>query len=153
MNRLPLIGALSLALGMSACASHRPPPAAAALPKYPAYTKPEVPDGLTIAPALRQRYDDGWLRFQAGDLRGANRDFSEVLKQSPEFYPAEVALGDAALVDRGFKDALGYFTSAVSKNDRYLPALEGRVTAALAVGDDLDHGVRVGPAAQGGPVP
>ncbi len=137
MSRVHLIGALLLASGVAACASHRPPPAVAAAPKYPNYMKPDVPQGLTVSAALRQRYDEGWLRFQAGDLRGANRDFSDILKQSPGFYPAEVALGDTALADRQFKDALGYFTSAVSKDDRYLPALEGRVTAALGVGDDL----------------
>jgi tetratricopeptide (TPR) repeat protein len=137
MGRVHLIGVALLAAGIAACASHRTPPAVVSAPKYPGFTKPDVPAGLAIPPGLRQRYDDAWLRFQAGDLRGADRDFSEILKQSPGFYPAEVALGDAALADREFKDALGYFTSAVSKNDRYLPALEGRVAAALAAGDDL----------------
>jgi Tfp pilus assembly protein PilF len=137
MGRLHLIGALTVVVGIAACGGHRPPPAAPATPKYPGYTKPDVPPGLAISPGLRQRYDDAWLRFQAGDLRAANRDLSEILKQAPEFYPADVALGDVALADRDFKDALGYFTSAVSKNDRYLPALEGRVTAALGAGDDL----------------
>jgi tetratricopeptide (TPR) repeat protein len=127
---------LSLVVAITACSTHRAAPTIVAAPKYPAYTKPEIPAGLAISPGLRQRYDDGWLRFQSGDLRGAARDFTDILKQSPDFYPAEAALGEAALADRQFKDALDYFTSAVSKNERYLPALDGRVAAALGVGDD-----------------
>jgi tetratricopeptide (TPR) repeat protein len=134
---LAAVCAFVVLIGVAGCGGKRPAATAAAAPKYPTLVKPDVPSDLAIAAGLRQRYDDGWLKLQAGDLRAAKQDFSEILKQAPDFYPAETALGDAALADKGFKDALGFFTSAVAKNDRYLPAIEGRVQAALGAGDDV----------------
>ena len=152
MPRVLVCALLFAALGLAGCAPRRPPVAPVAVPKYPTYVKPDVPAGLAVPAPAQQRFDEGWLRLQAGDLRGASRDFSDAIKQAPGFYPAETALGDVALIGREFKDALAYFTAALEKNDRYLPALEGRVQAALAVGDDvitagaLEQLLRVDPA-------
>ncbi len=77
------------------------------------------------------------MRLQSGDTRAAARAFSELLKQSADFYPADTALGDIALIDRDFKEALTFFTRALERNSTYVPALEGRVQAALGVGDDV----------------
>jgi tetratricopeptide (TPR) repeat protein len=137
MPRVLVCALLFVALGLSGCAPRRPPVAPVAVPKYPTFVKPEVPAGLAVPAAAQQRFDEGWLRLQAGDERGASRDFAEAVKQAPGFYPAETALGTVALIDKNFKDALASFTAALEKNDRYLPALEGRVQAALGVGDDL----------------
>ena len=89
--------------------------------------------GARVSPAVRRCV----AAVSGRGSRGANRDLLDILKQAPGFYPAEAALGDMALADRQFKDALGYFSAAVAKDERYLPAVEGRVTAALAVGDDV----------------
>jgi tetratricopeptide (TPR) repeat protein len=69
------------------------------------------------------------------------RDLEELLKVAPDFYPADTALGQVALLQRDTRAALDRFGSAVQKNSRYLPALEGRVDAALAGSDDLTSAV------------
>src|SRR5262245_902150 len=131
-----LLAAIVFALTAAACASHRPPPVVMA-PKYPEFPKLDIPADVTASPELRQRFEDGWQRLQAGDLRGANADFSDVLKQSPEFYPAETALGYVALAQKQYKQALSHFSAAVMKNNRYMPALQGEVDAGLGAGDDV----------------
>jgi tetratricopeptide (TPR) repeat protein len=129
---------LSLALAVSTnCAPRRPPAATNAAPKYPAYAKPDIPQALAVTPMTRQRYDDAWTRLQGGDTRAAARALADLLKQNADFYPAETVLGDIALIDREFKDALTYFTRVLEQNATYLPALEGRVQAALGLGDDV----------------
>jgi hypothetical protein len=110
-----LLAAITVACGVVACASHRPPPVVMA-PKYPEFPKLDVPADLTASPELRRRFEDGWQRLQGGDLRGANTDFSDVLKQSPDFYPAETALGYVALAQKQYKQALSHFSAAVMKS-------------------------------------
>lgn len=127
---------LTLALIAGGCASHKPPPAVVMAPKYPAYLKPDIPQGLNVPPDLRQLHEDAWKRLQSGDLRGANRDFSDVLKRAPDFYPADAGLGYSALADRQFKQAVARFAAAVARDSTYLPALRGQVEAALAADDD-----------------
>jgi tetratricopeptide (TPR) repeat protein len=129
--------ALVLAVAVTGCASRRAVPAAPAAPKFPAYAKPEIPQNLPVTAVVRQRYDEAWNRLQSGDTRAAARALADLLKQSEDFYPAETALGSIALIDREFKDALAFFTRALERNGGYLPALEGRVQAALGVGDDV----------------
>jgi len=131
-----LFAAVVVALTAAACASHRPPPVVMA-PKYPEFPKLDIPSDLTASPELRRRFEDGWQRLQSGDLRGANSDFSDVLKQSPDFYPAETALGYVALAQKQYKQALSHFSAAVMKNNRYMPALQGEVDAGLGAGDDV----------------
>lgn len=137
MYRWKMVAIVGIALALPACASRRPPASPPAAPKYPAYVKPPVPGGLPVAPAVLQRYDQAWQRLQAGDVKGAGRDYTEILRLAPDFYPADTALGDVALIERDAREALARFTAASTKNDRYLPALEGRAQAALAVGDDV----------------
>jgi tetratricopeptide (TPR) repeat protein len=130
--------AVLLAVALTACTKNKVvTPAAPAAPKYPSIVQPSVPASLSIAPAVRQRYDAGWARFQSGDARGAARDLTDLLKQSPDFYPAETALGEIALSQHEYKDALGFFSGVTAKNAGYLPALEGRVDAALGLKDDV----------------
>ncbi len=127
--------ALVAAFGMS-CASKPPPvPPAAVAPKFPDYPAPVVPAALRPDPALRERHEAGWRRLQAGDLRGATRDFSEVLKSSPAFYPSETGLGYALLADREFKPAVTRFSSALGRDNLYLPAWQGLAEAHLGAGN------------------
>ena len=76
----------------------RPPSVA---PRYPEFAVPTVPAALTVPQDLRDRHDVAWRRLQAGDLRGATRDFTEILKRSPGFYPAETGLGYVAARRQG----------------------------------------------------
>jgi tetratricopeptide (TPR) repeat protein len=134
---LALATALGSLLLFAGCASHRAPAPVAAAPKYPSYTQPEVPADLSVTPTVRREYDVAWQRLQAGDLQAATAALADVVAQNPGFYPAEAALGDLALVQRQARSAVDHFTAALSSNGRYLPALEGRVQAALALGDDF----------------
>jgi tetratricopeptide (TPR) repeat protein len=126
-----------LALTAAACTpkSAAPPPVNVA-PKYPAFPTPDVPAALKATPDVRDRQALAWRRLQAGDLRGAQRDFSALLKQQPAFYPAETGLGYVALADRQHKAAVARFTAAVGRNDRYLPAWLGLSEAEIGAGND-----------------
>ena len=91
---------------VSSCAKTPPAgPPASVPPKYPNYPTPTVPATLLVAPDLLDRHNLGWRRLQAGDLRGATRDFNEVLKHAADFYPAETGIGFALLADEEYKQA------------------------------------------------
>jgi tetratricopeptide (TPR) repeat protein len=127
-----------LMMALAACAS-RPPAAAVvppAPPKYPDYPAPVVPADLTAAAEIVTRHQRAWSRLQAGDLRGASREFTDILRKAPEFYPAETGLGFAALADREYASAAKHFAAASERDARYLPAWIGRAEAELALGDD-----------------
>jgi tetratricopeptide (TPR) repeat protein len=121
---------------VSACGPRPATPPANVPPKYPAFPTPDIPAALKVTPDVRERQALAWRRLQAGDLRGAQRDFNELLKQQPAFYPAETGLGYAALADRQFKAAVTRFTAAVGRNDRYLPAWLGLSEAEIGMNND-----------------
>lgn len=131
---------VTLAVALSAGCATRPPPVpppANVTPRFPGYMTPDVPAGLSAAPAIRDQHLVGWRRLQAGDLRGAEREFTAVLKRSPAFYPAETGLGYARLADRDFRRATARFSAALQHDADYLPALVGLADAQLEEGDDL----------------
>ncbi len=122
----------------AACASG--PTATPALPATPTYREVPpltVPDGLQATPQVRARHDQAWRRLQSGDLRGATRDFTEILRQSPDFYPAAAGLGYLASIDCKYDDAARRFDGVVAMDRTYLPALQGRMDVALARGEDV----------------
>ena len=127
-------------LGTAACAANPPvsAPPANVPPKFPDFERPDVPPQLEASAEVRDRHLLGWRRLQAGDLRGAERDFTAVLARSPAFYPAEAGLGYAALADREFDDAAARFQAALDDDPAYLPALLGLADAQLALERELD---------------
>ena len=129
---------VSLAATLGACATRTPPPPANTAPRFPAFEAPDVPASLRVTPAIRDQHELAWRRLQAGDLRGAEREFAAVLKRTPGFYPAEAGLGYAHLADEEFKQAVTRFSAALAVNDGYLPALSGLATAHLELGNDLE---------------
>ncbi|MEO7190612.1 MAG: tetratricopeptide repeat protein [Vicinamibacterales bacterium] len=142
MSRRPLsqhLVALMLVCAAASCAT-KPArtPAAAAPPAYATYPPPDVPTDLPISATLRERHLAAWQRLQAGDLRTASREFAEVLKRAPAFYPAETGLGFADLASRNYKSASSHFSAALAAADRYLPALVGQAEALLALNRDPD---------------
>jgi len=130
--------AAPLVLALSACASNPPPPPAGLAPRYPDYPAPVIPATLRPAVDIRDLHDLAWRRLQAGDLGGATRDFSAVLKRAPDFYPSTAGLGFVSLAGRQFKPAVTRFSMALAKNDRYLPAWLGKADAELGLGNDTD---------------
>jgi tetratricopeptide (TPR) repeat protein len=132
-----IAAAVALAALVAGCASTptKPPPPPAA-PRFPDYPTPVVPAALKTTPAMKARHELGWQRLQAGDLRGASREFTVVLKESPGFYPSITGLGFAELADREFRNAAARFGEAITFQDNYLPAWLGQVEAQLALKND-----------------
>jgi tetratricopeptide (TPR) repeat protein len=118
---------------LSGCVEN-PPPATA--PKYPDIPRLDVPAGLAVPADAARAMDAGWQRLQAGDSAGAKREFADILKRAPAFYPAEAGLGFVALVGHDYKEAAARFTAVTARNGRYLPALVGAADAAMGLGDD-----------------
>lgn len=100
-------------------------------PKFPDYVFPEAPMNVG-SPAAREHQQAGWQYLQAGDVRGADREFNAALKESPDFYPAEAALGYAALSRKDASAAVAHFDRALSRNPGYAPALSGKGDALLS---------------------
>jgi Tfp pilus assembly protein PilF len=105
-------------------------------PAHPDFQIPDVPARLAAPADVRQVHLQAWQRFQSGDARGANSAFSEILKRSPGFYPAETALGFIALAGRQYKAASARFGGALARDGAYVPALDGMAAAQIGL-DDL----------------
>jgi tetratricopeptide (TPR) repeat protein len=133
-----LLPTLLIAL-TAACASAPPaPPRATGAPRFPDYPEPVIPVGQAVLPDLRNRHVVGWQRLQAGDLRGASRDFTHVLERAPEFYPSRTALGFVELAGQNYREASEHFTAAIARNEAYLPAWLGQADALVALRRDAD---------------
>ena len=120
---------------VSACAP-KAAPAVAGAAKHPDFMFPIAPDGTP--PALASLLQSGWRYLQLDDLRSAERDFGTALKQQAAFYPADAALGYAALARRNPKDALTSFDRALQADAGYVPGLVGRGQAYLELDRDMD---------------
>ena len=127
MRRALLVSLVVLA---GACATRTaPPPVAPSAARYPDFSFPDIPAG-TGTPALEDRHLQAWNRLQAGDLRGAERDFTS-LASSAGFYPASAGLGYVNLAQKDFPDAITHFDRALAANAAYVPALLGKGEALL----------------------
>lgn len=117
------------------CAT-KAPPAVAGAPKHPEFIFPKAPDNAS--PELKAQLDRGWQYLQLDDIRNAEREFGGALKQQAAFYPAEAALGYAALARKNAKDAGEHFDRALTADAAYVPALVGRGEAMLELNRDAD---------------
>jgi tetratricopeptide (TPR) repeat protein len=117
----------------AACAARTTPPVVTA-PRYPDFFFPEVPADLTRG-ATPAAHRAAWQWLQAGDAATAARQFADLLKRTPDFYPAAAGLGYAQLARREYRDALASFDRALARNSRYAPALVGRGDALAGLGD------------------
>jgi tetratricopeptide (TPR) repeat protein len=99
--------------------------------------RPEVPAVFSGTAAARSQ-DRGWALLQAGNLKAAARELSATLSTSPDFYPAEIALGHVELARKNAAAALSHFDRALrwSASDR--SALLGRGQALLTLGRERD---------------
>ena len=131
---------LALVLALGGCASAPPRAGTTATVRHPEFPAAEVPAALKVPQEMRDRQAAGWQRLQAGDTRGATREFNELLKRSPEFYPAETGLGFVALAERQYRQAVTRFAAAAARDARYGPALSGLVQANVAL-ENYDEAV------------
>lgn len=123
-----VLGALVIGAGCAprtAAAPGAVPPGAA---RYPDFAFPEIPGDLPAGDAA-ERHQRAWNRLQAGDLRGAERDFTQLA--STGFYPASAGLGYVNLAQSDFPDAVVHFDRALATNAAYVPALLGKGEALL----------------------
>ena len=127
------LAAIALVLTLAAASCAKKPVAAPTAPGAPHY-----PD--FIFPAAQATNDvaiphqAAWDTLQAGDPRGAERQYAALLKRAPDFYPAEAGLGYAALARRDWAAAVSHFDKAIAAKPAYPPALAGKGEALLAMG-------------------
>jgi tetratricopeptide (TPR) repeat protein len=121
----------------AACGPKTPPATRPVLPAAAAYPGLAIPADLNVSDTVRQQHDEAWRKFQTGDARGATREFTDILKTAPAFYPAETGLGYIALDAKQYRAAAAHFAAALRVSGTYMPALDGQVLAQLGAGDDL----------------
>ena len=124
---------------LSACAPKTPPTTAPLAPKFPEFMRPVVPAAMASGAAAASELR-GWTSLQAGDLRGAEREFNVALKTQPAFYPAETSLGYLELARKDAKAALPHFDRALELNAQHddVSAYLGRATALLALNRETE---------------
>jgi len=108
-------------------------PVAPGEPHFPDFIFPVAPVGLA-APAIVDHHVSAWQLLQSGDPKAAEREFTAILKFTPSFYPAEAAMGYAALARRDAAAAVAHFDKALGANAAYASALAGKGDALLAQG-------------------
>ncbi|MEO8482915.1 MAG: tetratricopeptide repeat protein [Acidobacteriota bacterium] len=141
LRRLALaIAVVAAGLTCAGCASPQTPPPKTATPSTAtsAYPMPDIPPGVSVTPDVRTKHTEAWRRFQSGDIRGSSSTFTDILKRSPGFYPAETAMGFVQLAGRQYKNASARFATATAANDRYVPAWIGQADALLGLNRDAD---------------
>lgn len=129
--------AVLVLIAQSACAPKTVPAPVVTVPKYPDLIAPRVPAAFANTAAARSQ-DRGWRFLQAGDLKGAEREFSAALAAAPAFYPAEVSLGYVEIVRKDPRAALPHFDRALLRHPNDTDAQVGRGQAFLALGRNAD---------------
>lgn len=123
-----VIAAAAIAVSCGGAPAVTPVPAGA--PKYPDFIYPSAQSTTDVG----EPHQAAWNLLQAGDLRGAERGYTTLIKAHPEFYPAEAGLGYVALARRDAQAAVSDFDKALAQNPQYAPALAGKGDAQLSLG-------------------
>ena len=119
-----------------ACVPKNAPAPVVTTPRFPTYPQPDIPASLRASKDVLDRHDVAWRRLQAGDLRGASRDFAALVKQNPALYPAETGLAFVDLAEKDFKNAATRFSAVLAREGRYVPALVGLAEAQIGLNND-----------------
>lgn len=126
-------GAVLVMLAMS-CARRVTVPPVPTTPRYPDFAFPQLTENVGDDRA-RAQHQRAWQLLQIGDLRGAEREYSALVKRAPAFYPAETGLGYVLVALQKPKDALGRFDRVLQQRPLYASALAGKGEALLAMGE------------------
>jgi tetratricopeptide (TPR) repeat protein len=118
---------------LGACAPALAPAPGVTSPRYADFLYPFTPPGLASG-TLAVRQQRGWQFLQAGDLRGARREFQAALQESAAFFPAEAGLAYVSLADQAYADAVTRFDKVLHRSPSYVPALVGRGDACIGSG-------------------
>jgi tetratricopeptide (TPR) repeat protein len=100
--------------------------------RYPDYIFPTLAAPDARLAEVVEDHDVAWRWFQAGDLSRAEAGFQAILKQSPQFYPSDTAMGYVGLARKNAGAALEHFDRVLQSHATYVPALVGRGEALLA---------------------
>jgi tetratricopeptide (TPR) repeat protein len=133
MRRAGVVVAGGLLVVMAACAPKVPPPVVPGAPRYPDFVYPAAPEILGDA-RLQERHAAAWRSLQAGDVREAARQFTDIVRRTPAFYPAQAGLAYALVAEAKHKDAVTEFDRVLQRAPKYAPALAGRGEAFAAAG-------------------
>jgi tetratricopeptide (TPR) repeat protein len=76
--------------------------------------------------------------LQAGDLKGAEREFNAALTAATAFYPAEAGLGYVELAREDGRAALPHFDRALERDNHDVSSLVGRGRSLLALNREPD---------------
>lgn len=118
-----------LAVAAASCAPTPAPVVAPTTPQHPEYVFPAAPPGTP--PSTVDRLTRGWLRLQANDLAGAEKELQGLVSAQRDFAPARAALGYVDLARKRPDAALTHFEAASPAARPYAPALVGRGLAQL----------------------
>jgi tetratricopeptide (TPR) repeat protein len=134
VERRRIAVAIALLVVLAGCAKKpATAPAPAGAPRFADFVFPAAGPDMAGAAVLTQ-HRAAWQMLQTGDTKSAERDFAGVLKQVPDFYPAEAGLGYAALARKDGQAALAHFDKVLARNGSYAPALAGRGESLLSLG-------------------
>ncbi len=133
--RRPVIITLAavLAIASASCAPKAMVPASVGALRYPDFVYPAPLDRVGDL-RLRARHEAAWRQLQAGNVRAAEAEFADILRQQPSYYPSAAGWGYSLVAGGRAKDALLRFDQAIRLAPRYAPALAGRAEALLAAG-------------------
>jgi tetratricopeptide (TPR) repeat protein len=130
--QLLALAALAVVASCAKAAPTLPAPAPGA-PRFADFIYPAAAPDLATLQVVNQ-HGAAWQVLQTGDLRSAEREFNAVLKQAPDFYPAEAGLGYTGLARKDAAAAVTHFDKALARNPAYAPALAGKGEALLTLG-------------------
>ncbi len=126
------VAVMVFAVWMSGCATAPAPVTAPAVPRHADFIFPSAPTEAQET-GLAARLQQGWFRLQADDLRGADREFTAILKRAPAFTPAIVAAAYLDIARQRPREALALADRALARLPAYAPALAARGDALLAL--------------------
>lgn len=112
-----------------------PPPATAPVPVSGSLIDPRLVDPVEPSRSIQRRFDSAWAAFQRGQLREADRQFTDIVNRDPGYLPAQLAQAAIAIAGKDFVRA-GTLIEKVSEKAPGVPIVDVyRGELAAAKGD------------------